>query len=504
LIRSRPLAHPFRLPVYVARRPPAPFCKTPSYDWRLTQTPYNYSALKFINLTRRTEIGANSYYVEIGRHRLMLDCGMHPKNTGEDALPHLKAIADREIDAILISHAHQDHIGTLPVAMRRFPSARVFMTEATADIGNVLLHNSVNVMTRQREEIGERSYPLFTHRETDRASERWRWCPVRQRISIAGERAPQCERNALTFEFFDAGHVLGSTGILLRAQGQTVFYTGDVNFDDQTIMEAAIFPEEKIDVLIMECTRGDHAKPAGWTRAGEERRLAETLEDAFARGACVLIPVFALGKTQEILAMLYKFRRESRKVSGEFPIYIGGLSSKFTDIYDRRARMTRRQLPRLQLMRDVAPFILNDETVRDAPLRAGRVYVLSSGMMIPKTLSNVFARRLIENPQHSIFFVGYANPESPAGLLRDAGSDGEVALDPDKPPQRIRCNIEQFQFSAHATRETLIGYAKKLSPRKIVLVHGDPPAVEWMRTTLSAELPDSEVIMPDPGVELEL
>jgi Cft2 family RNA processing exonuclease len=461
--------------------------------------------LKFINLTRHTEIGANSYYLEIGRNRLLLDCGMHPKRTGEEALPDLKAIVGRGIEAVLISHAHQDHIGTLPVVMRRFPSARVFMTEATAEIGSVLLHNSVNVMTRQREEIGERSYPLFTHREIDRASERWRWCPVRQRISIAGERAPQPRTHSgLTFEFFDAGHVLGSTGILLRAEGQTVFYTGDVNFDNQTLMEAAIFPDEKIDVLVMECTRGDHAKAASWTRAGEERRLAEALEGAFARGACVLIPVFALGKTQEILAMLYKFRRESRKVSGEFPIYIGGLSSKFTDIYDRRARMTRRQLPRLQLMRDVAPFILNDETVRDAPLRAGRVYVLSSGMMIPKTLSNVFARRLIENPQHSIFFVGYTNPESPAGLLRDAGNGGEVALDPDKPLQRIRCNIEQFQFSAHATRETLIEYAKRLSPRKIVLVHGDPPAVEWMRARLSAELPNSQVITPAPGVELDL
>ena len=155
-------------------------------------------------------------------------------------------------------------------------------------------------------------------------------------------------------------------------------------------------------------------------------------------------------------------------------------------------------------MREVAPFILNDETIRDAPLRGGRAYVLSSGMMIPKTLSNVFARRLIENQQHSIFFVGYANPKSPAGLLRDTGTEGEVALDPDKPAQRIRCNIEQFQFSAHSTREALVDYATKLAPRKIVLVHGDPPAVEWMRATLTAELPDSEVIVPTPGVELEL
>jgi Cft2 family RNA processing exonuclease len=427
---------------------------------------------------------------------------MHPKNTGEDAVPTVKAIADREVEAILMSHAHQDHIGSLPLGMRRFPGARIFMTAATAEVGSVLLHNSVNVMTRQREEIGEMSYPLFTHREIDRASERWHWCPLRQRISIAGERAAQREKEALTFEFFDAGHVLGSTGVMLRAEGQTVFYTGDVNFDDQTVMETAIFPEQKIDVLVMECTRGDHAKPEGWTRANEERRLAAALVAAFERDACVLIPVFALGKTQEILAMLHKFRRQ--RLLPEFPIYIGGLSSKFTDIYDRRAHTTRRQLPRLKLMREVVPFILNDETVRDTPVRGRRVYVLSSGMMIRKTLSNVFARRIIENPQHSIFFVGYANPESPAGLLRDAGTGGEVALDPDKPPQRIRCNIEQFQFSAHATRESLIDYAKKISPRKILLVHGDPPAVEWIRVTLSNELSGSEVIVPTPGVDLEL
>jgi len=458
--------------------------------------------LKFINLARRTEIGANSYYLEIGRHRLLLDCGMHPKNTGEDALPNFKAIGDREVEAILVSHAHQDHIGTLPVGMRRFPSARIFMTEATADVGSVLLHNSVNVMTRQREEIGEMSYPLFTHREIDRASQRWRWCPLRQRISIAGERAAQREKDTLTFEFFDAGHVLGSTGVLLRGEGQTVFYTGDVNFDDQTIMQTAVFPEEKIDVLIMECTRGDHAKPEGWTRAGEERRLAKALAAAFEREACVLIPVFALGKTQEVLAMLYKFRRQ--RLLPEFPIYIGGLSSKFTDIYDRRTHMTRRQLPRLKLMREVAPFVLNDETVRDTAVRGGRVYVLSSGMMIPKTLSNVFARRIIENPQHSIFFVGYANPDSPAGLLRETGQGGEVALEPHKPPQRIRCNIEQFQFSAHGTRESLIAYAKRISPKKILLVHGDPSAVEWTRTTLSNELFGSEVIVPTPGTEVHL
>jgi Cft2 family RNA processing exonuclease len=460
-------------------------------------------ALKFINLTRRTEIGANSYYIEASGQRLVLDCGMHPKEEGEDALPNFRALGDRTLDAIVISHSHLDHIGTLPVLMRRQPDARIFMTEATAEIGSALLHNSVSVMTRQREELGVAIYPLFTHKETDRATDQWRSCPMRQPFTLGGERARPGEDVAgITAEFVDAGHVLGAAGVILRAEGRTIFYTGDVNFDDQTITQGAAFPESGVDVLIIETTRGDSPLPEGFTRADEELRLADAINRALARGGCVLMPVFALGKTQEALGMIYKFRRE--KLLGEFPVYIGGLSTKMTEIYDRRALTTRRLLPRLQLLEEVAPFVLNGKTIQESPARAGRVYALSSGMMTPKTLSNIFARRVIENPQHSIFFVGYADPKSPAGILKTARAGELVSLDPDEPGQPLRCYIEQFQFSAHASRESIVRYVQQLAPKKIVLVHGDPAAVEWTRARLTAELPRSEVIVPTPGVETDL
>jgi Cft2 family RNA processing exonuclease len=457
--------------------------------------------LKFINLTRRTEIGANSYYLEMGDRRLVLDCGMHPKFEGDEALPNLKALGGRKLDAIIVSHSHQDHIGTLPVLMRRQPHARIFMTEPTAEIGDALLHNSVNVMTRQREESGTTLYPLFTHRETDRAAERWQLCGLRQAYTLAGERGNAADADTVTFEFFDAGHVLGSAGVLIRVEGRTIFYTGDVNFDDQTIAQAAVFPGEKIDILIMECTRGDTPVPSTWSRPNEEQRFARAIESAFARGGCILIPVFALGKTQEVLAMLYKLRREKTL---DFPIYIGGLSSKISEIYDRRAQMGRRQLPRIQLLDELRPFVLNSENIHDAGTRAGRVYALSSGMMTPKTLSNIFARRIVDQPRHSVFFVGYADPESPAGILRNALPNEQVSIDPDEAPQRVRCHIEQFQFSAHASRESLIAFAERLAPKKVLLVHGDPLAVEWMRARLTSDLRKSEIIVPPPAMELEL
>jgi Cft2 family RNA processing exonuclease len=459
------------------------------------------SILKFINLTRRTEIGANCYYLASGPQGVVLDCGMHPKEEGEMALPLLGTLAGRPIDAILLSHAHLDHIGSLPVLMRQQPRARVFMTEATAAIGDALLHNSVNVMIREREEVGV-IYPLFTHRETERATDRWQHCPFGQPFTIDGERSPPWPNDELSFEYREAGHVLGAAGILVRAEGRTVFYTGDVNFDDQTLTKGALFPETGIDVLIIEVTRGDSPLPETFSREAEERRFVEAIGRAFARGGCVLVPVFALGKTQEVLAMLYKFKRS--KMIEDVPIYIGGLSSKMTEIYDRRANQSRRVLPRVQLFPEVGPFVLNGKTIADAPARPGRIYALSSGMMTPKTLSNIFARRIIERPEHSIFFVGYADPESPAGILRKAQPNELVSLDEDEPAQPLRCQLEQFQFSAHASRESILDYIKKVAPKKVVLVHGDTPAVEWMRAATVAALPGSEVIVPAPGVEIEL
>ncbi|MGB8341884.1 MAG: MBL fold metallo-hydrolase [Chthoniobacterales bacterium] len=457
--------------------------------------------MKFINLTRRTEIGANCYYLGSGEQGVVLDCGMHPKEEGEMALPFLAALAGRPVDALLLSHAHLDHIGSLPVLMRQQSQARIFMTEPTAAIGEALLHNSVNVMTREREEVGV-IYPLFTHRETDRATDRWQHCPLGQPFTVDGERSSTRPDDELSFEFCEAGHVLGAAGILLRAEGRTVFYTGDVNFDDQTLLKGAVFPESGIDVLIIEATRGDSPLPEDYTRGAEEERFAEAIEKAFARGGCVLVPVFALGKTQEVLAMLYKFKRN--KMIADAPIYIGGLSSKMTEIYDRRANQSRRVLPRLQLFPEVGPFVLNGKTIADAPARPGRIYAISSGMMTPKTLSNIFARRIIDRPEHSIFFVGYADPESPAGVLRRSQPNELLSLDEDESAQSLRCQVKAFQFSAHASRESIIEYIRKVAPKKVVLVHGDVPAVEWMRAATAAALPETEIIVPTPGVEIEL
>ena len=455
----------------------------------------------FTNLTRRVEIGANSYCLELAGKRIILDSGLHPRFDGDAALPDMKLVADGSVDAIILSHAHQDHLGSLPVLMRRQPQAPVFMTEATRQLSDVMLHNSVNVMLKKREE-GVTSYPLFSHREVETVVKRWRPTPLHTRFSADGERLRSDEDAELSFEFFDAGHILGSVGTLIRAAGRTIFYTGDVQFDDQTIMQGARFPEHELDVLIIETTRGDRPTPESFTRAGEEQRFAAAIRAAFDRGAGVLIPLFALGKTQEVLAMFHGFRRTG--LLDLCPIYIGGLGTKLTEIYDRLAAHASRQKPDLQILDAVAPFTMAGKAADATPFKAGRIYAISSGMMTEKTLSNSFARHVLSDPAQSLFFVGYADPLSPAGRIRSAQSGDMVQLSPEFPPQPLKCDIEQFNFSAHATRETLRAYVNKVRPKKVILVHGDEEAVEWFRSTLSADLPGSEILTPTPGVPLSL
>ncbi len=457
--------------------------------------------MKFTNLTRAEEIGANCYLLDAAGSRLLLDAGMHPRELGHPATPNFSILEGRGFDAMVLTHAHQDHCGCVPLAMRHAPDAPVFMTEATAALSDVMLHNSVNVMMRQREESWVPDYPMFTHREVDRLVDDWAMVPLGVRFNLEGERTDNADE--LTCEFYDAGHILGSAGVLIRAEEKRIFYTGDVNFEDQTLMRGAKFPEENIDVLIMETTRGDSPVPGGFTRKVEEARFIDVLSAALDSGGPVLIPVFALGKTQELLALLYGARK-SGLLRGAFGLYIGGLSAKITAVTDRLRGSAPRRYGDLKLAECMPMEVVGGRDVGQLPVLPRTVYAISSGMMTENTLSNVLAPKILENPKAHCMFVGYSDPLSPAGRLRAAAEGDEVILDQRMRPVRRLCKLDEFTLSAHATRDGLLNYAKRVQPGKVVLVHGDSPAVDWFAREISKVCPRTEVVVPLPGEAVEL
>ena len=449
------------------------------------------------NLNPDTDIGASGWLVEIDGHRILLDSGMHPKREGRDALPLFGKTGNVDVDAIAISHCHHDHVGSLPVACRQFPRAHVLMTHLSYFIVERVLHNSVNVMTNQRDELGIRDYPLYTHDEVDEIGAVFQGFKYNREIEWAAFHKTRAGGPSPTLEFYDAGHTLGSAGILLRGKKEKLFFTGDVCFHDQTLLKSARFADVKADVLIMETTRGNRKTPPGFTRAQEIERLVAAIHAAQKRKGCILIPAFALGRTQEILAMLALLMREERLKRQA--IYIGGLGRVFTEIYDLEAHRTNRMHTDLQLNEALQLIVLGKGQAEGMKLTGGKIFVITAGMMSENTAAHDLAARMMGDEKQSIFFVGYADPDSPAGRLKAAKRGETFVFSPSAGRVTRNCDLQDFDLTAHANREELLEFVGQVAPRTVFLGHGDEVARGWFEQEIRERWPRMKILQPEPG-----
>lgn len=453
--------------------------------------------MNIINLNPDQDIGASAWLVEIDEHRILLDAGMHPKREGRDAAPRFGKVPPGEVDAIAISHCHHDHIGALPLAVRHFPKAHVLMTELSYLLAERVLHNSVNVMRRQRDELGIKEYPLYTHDELDDIAPIFQGFKYNREIEWAAFHKGRVGQRSPTLEFFDAGHTLGSAGVLLRGSKETLFYTGDVCFHDQTLLRAACFDDVQADVMIMETTRGARATPPEFNRATETERLVAAIQAGLKRKGCVMIPAFALGRTQEILALLALEMRAGRLKKQ--PIYIGGLGRVFTEIYDIEAHRTHRQHTGLQLNEALQLIVLEKGDSQRMKLTGGKIFVITAGMMNENTAAHDLAVRMMEDERHSILFVGYADPDSPGGRLKKTHPGETFVFSPSAGRVTRRCEIMDFDLTAHANREDLVDLVGRVAPRAVLLGHGDGPARAWFEEELRRRWPRMKIIQPATG-----
>src|SRR3954447_13952816 len=176
--------------------------------------------MRITNLNPDSDIGASSWFLEVEGHRLLMDAGIHPKREGREALPTFELVKEQEVDAIAISHCHHDHVGALPVAIRYFPQSHILMTELSYFLVERVLHNSVNVMKRQRDELGIREYPLFSHDEVDDIAPLFQGFRYNREVDWAAFHKARAGLPSPTLEFFDAGHALGAAGMLVRTQNE--------------------------------------------------------------------------------------------------------------------------------------------------------------------------------------------------------------------------------------------------------------------------------------------
>lgn len=452
----------------------------------------NDTFVKFVDLGTGDGIGANCHHLEIGPFRIVIDAGLNPREVGKPSLPRLELIRQAP-DAVILTHCHLDHLGALPVIARMFTQTPFLMSQPSYMLAARMLHNSVSVMMRQRGEAGSADLPLYTHGEIER---------MYNNVLAMKYAVPRCidkDGETLEITLHQAGHVAGAAAVEFRWRGERILHTGDVLFDAQRHIGGARLPEGPFTTLITETTRGSKSRAKGASRDSETMRFLETIDRTIRAGGSVLVPVFALGRTQEIFCILH----ESRKLLPKCPIYSAGLGLDLAERFDEITRKTGLLHFRTSVLKDLGVHKLETD-LRPGRSPFGGIYVLSSGMLTESTPSYIAAASILHDSLNSLCIVGYCDPDTPGGQLIGTRHGQNFVFDGLDYQTKVNANVERFDFSGHADREDLMEYAVKSRSDNVLLVHGEKDAREWFLGNLTAEMPRSRVFIPEHAVEYAL
>ncbi len=446
--------------------------------------------MEFISLGRANDIGASCHHLRIGGCGIMLDAGADPNEEGPASLPDFSPLNSHSVDDVFITHAHHDHVGGLPAVNMKWPMARLHLTHATQTLTKLMLYLSARLQRRRFDE-GSSPFPeLFDEDDLDSVFEGFRSHAYNEWIHLDSGR--------IQAKLYYSGHLLGASGVLLKTpDNQRIFYTSDTRSEHQTIIPGGKYPSGPVDVLIMESTLGADPVAETVTRSEEETRFARRLQSVLDRGGSVLLPVFMLGRAQEILALLGRFKAQ-KLIDPETPIYTAGGLREVSHIYDEYRLDTPRIDPDFEVYSVRQVRLPRTRKARRRALNQPGIYVLTSGMMIEQTLSHQVAVDILEHEKHAIFFVGFSKEDLPAGRLLHAAQNGAegILLSADRGMQPIACEVDRFRFSGHAHRRELTAIASDLQPKTIILVHGETEAKQWLRKELQSHCPNARILAP--------
>ena len=226
-------------------------------------------------------------------------------------------------------------------------------------------------------------------------------------------------------------------------------------------------------------------------------RLVASINDTIQKGGSFLIPVFALGRMQEILSIVNDARHFGKLV--DCPIYCAGLGMDLVDYFDEIARKTRHINFNRSVIKELKIKPLPRKINAGEDPNQNALYIISSGMLVERTPSYTLASGLVGHAKNTIGFVGYCDPDTPGGKLLAAKPGDQFVFETAHVKAKLKARIERFELSGHADREELLQFAVQTEARVVVVTHGDPPARAWFERELAAAMPKAKVINPIPG-----
>ena len=455
--------------------------------------------LRFLGAAQ--EVTGSCYLLENAGHHILLDCGIHQ---GGDAIDRITKeefkFVPSQIDAVILSHAHLDHSGLLPKLVHDGFKGAIYCTYGTQQLLKILLEDAVHIYLKdleyenlRRERSGKKALtPQYT---LDDVQHVLRLCQGQDYAHAT------TFLQHFTLTFHDAGHILGSSIVELaikdEVDSKTLVFSGDLGNPDTSLMRNFDFVD-KADVVLMESTYGNR----------DHRCFDETLDEfkailqqAEADGGNILIPAFAVGRTQELLFHLGKMYHEG--LLEHWHVFLDSPMAKaVTDVYSKAIRQLDAQdvaLIRAQQGDDLASFLPNltiSESVEDSAainqIKKGAIIIAGSGMCTGGRIRHHFKHRLWHSNTH-VVFVGF----QARGTLGRILVDGVKRIKLFGQPIMVKAQIHTLGgFSAHAGQKELLAWASHFKPQpRLYLVHGEPKAMEVLSDALaqkhriSAEIP---------------
>jgi metallo-beta-lactamase family protein len=445
----------------------------------------------------QTVTGSRHLLTTDSGRRILIDAGLF-QGRKELRLRNWADWTAGKLDAVILTHAHIDHTGYLPRLCAQGLVGRVICTSGTRDLAALLLPDSGHLQEEEARYANQRGYskhqpalPLYTAGDAEAAVRRLEPHPYDTPVDVV---------DGVQVTFHQAGHILGSSFLDVRADGKRILFSGDLGRSGTPLL-ADPDPPTPADAMLLECTYGDRTHPP--EPAGDQ--LAREITDAMKRGGPLLIPSFAIGRTQEILFLWRQLEHDGR--IPKVPLFVDSpMATDATPLYLKYPEDQSAQVRSLlaQRVRPLAParlqFVRGGMESAKLLERTGFFAVIAASGMVTGGRILAHLERHLPSPATTVLLVGYQAEETRGRKLLEGAKELKLrgAMVP------VRATITQMSgFSAHADwQEEERWLAQAPAPGRTFLVHGEPAALEAQRARLAAK--GWRVEAPQPGQEVEL
>lgn len=459
--------------------------------------------IKFLGATGT--VTGSRYLLTAGGTRLLVDCGLfqgykHLRLKNRDPFP----IPATEIDAVLLTHAHLDHSGYIPLLVKNGFRGPIHCTAATRDLCRILLPDSGYLQEEEARFANKRGFskhspalPLYTREDAEQSLDVLAPVPWRKPLTIpAGAHSADSSAHPIEVEFHPAGHLFGAATILVRHRGRSIVFSGDLGRTNDPLMPAPDFTSGA-DTLIVESTYGDRLHPTQDPMEEIRQIINRTAE----RGGVVLIPSFAVGRAQVLLHYIHELKQ--RNAIPDLPVFLNSpMAVHANQIFCRHAAESRLSEADARAACATAHAVSSVEESKELNEKRGPMIVIAASGMATGGRVLHHLKAFAPDPKNTILFVGF----QAGGTRGDAITRGaqEVKIHGEYWPIRAEV-IRLDSMSAHADRNGLLDWVSNLKqrPTQIFVTHGEPAAADSLRRAIDERF-DSRAIVPEFGRSFEL